>query len=140
ARSRVSTHPPLIRIARAGAVAPPGCCAEAVPPTVAATAETATAPAAVVQRNWRRDSDALHAPQEQDELPAKLRVMRSSPMLLLWPPCSLPSCGAARDGRTKGSAVGGCCPPRRGWNKKRAHAMHALLSGPIGWAATAASS
>src|SRR6516164_548297 len=76
-RSRVSTQPPLIRIARPGAVAP-GCWALAVPTTVAA----ATAVAAVVQRNWRRDSagDELHAPQEQNEPPTVLRrcVMVSS--------------------------------------------------------------
>src|SRR5262245_35630479 len=69
ARSRVSTQPPLIRIGRPAAGAPP--CAPAGPATVATIAEAAAAPAAVVQRNWRRDSDALHAPQEQDELPAK---------------------------------------------------------------------
>src|SRR5215813_8043962 len=77
ARSKVSTQPPLIRIARPGAVAP-GCWALAVPTTVAA----ATAVAAVVQRNWRRDSagDELHAPQEQNEPPTVLRrcVMVSS--------------------------------------------------------------
>src|SRR5919198_344379 len=65
ARSRVSTQPPLIRIGRPAAGAPPGCCAPAGPATVATIAEAAAAPAAVVQRNWRRDSDALHAPQEQ---------------------------------------------------------------------------
>src|SRR5499433_3341370 len=78
ARSRVSTHPPLIRIARPGPVAPPGCWALAVPTTV----EAATAVAAVVQRNWRRDSagDELQAPQKQDELVADLRtcVMETS--------------------------------------------------------------
>src|SRR5262249_7409623 len=87
ARSRLSPQPPLIRIARPGAVAPLGCCAPAGPATVATTAEAAAAPAAVVQRNWRRDSDALHAPQEQDELPAKLGVIGASRMLLLWPRC-----------------------------------------------------
>src|SRR5262245_45529277 len=78
ARSRVSTQPPLIRIARPGAVAPPGCWALAVPTTV----EAATAVAAVVQRNWRRESAGceLHAPQEQSEPPTVLRrcVMVSS--------------------------------------------------------------
>src|SRR5262245_54037462 len=82
ARSRVSTQPPLIRIARPGAVAPPGCCAPAGPATVATIAEAAAAPAAVVQRNWRRDSagDELHALQKQDELAVDLRtfVMETS--------------------------------------------------------------
>src|SRR5262245_35459554 len=78
ARSRVSTQPPLIRIARPGAVAPPGCWALAVRTTV----EAATAVAAVVQRNWRRDSAGgeLQAPHEQSEPPTELRrcIMVSS--------------------------------------------------------------
>src|SRR5262249_38440695 len=86
-RSRVSTQPPLIRIGRPAAGAPPGCCAPAGPATVAAIAAAAAAPAAGGERSLGRDSGALHAPQEQDELPAKLRVMESSRMLLLWPRC-----------------------------------------------------
>src|SRR5262245_35346740 len=82
ARSRVSTHPPLSRIARPGAVAPPACCARAGPPLAPITLEAATAVAAVVQRNWRRESAGgeLHALQKQDELAADLRtcVMESS--------------------------------------------------------------
>src|SRR5262245_39262239 len=83
ARSRVSTQPPLIRIARPEeAVASLGCCARTGPPVAAITLEAATAVAAVVQRNWRRDSaaDELHALQKQDELAADLRtcVMETS--------------------------------------------------------------
>src|SRR5262249_41557654 len=84
ARSRVSTQPPLIRIARPEAVAPLGCCAWAVPPTVAATPETAATLAAAVQRNSRRDNTGRewHAPQAQSEdLAESCRfIMESSQM------------------------------------------------------------
>src|SRR5262245_50690564 len=87
ARSRVSTQPPLIRIARPEAVAPLGCCARTGPPVAAITVEAATAVAAVVQRNWRRDSagDELHALQKQDELAADVRtcVMETSRMFVV---------------------------------------------------------
>ena len=67
ARSSVSTQPPLIRMARPGVVAPPGCCARAVPTIAPATVEAAAALAAVVQRNWRRDTagDGAHELQAQ---------------------------------------------------------------------------
>ena len=67
ARSSVSTHPPLIRMARPGVVTAPGCCARAVPTIALATVEAAAALAAVVQRNWRRDTagDGAHELQAQ---------------------------------------------------------------------------
>src|SRR5262249_15678756 len=68
-RSRVSPQQPLIRIARPEAVALLGCCARTGPPAVPIMVEATTAVAAVVQRNWRRDSagDELHALQKKDE-------------------------------------------------------------------------
>src|SRR5438128_1956375 len=57
ARSSDSTQPPLSRIDRPGAPATLGAaCASPAPITLAASAGAATAPAAVVQRNCRRDS------------------------------------------------------------------------------------
>src|SRR5215510_11272397 len=134
ARSRLSTQPPLIRIGRPAATAPPGCCALAGPATVATIAEAAAAPAAVVQRNWRRDSGALHAPQEHDELPAKLRVMGSSRMLLLWGDASslraaLPEMDARRAAPSRVAAHRGEVGHEK---EKGAPATHAPLCGRIG--------
>jgi hypothetical protein len=66
----------LIRIAGPEAVAALGCCARTRPPLAPITVAAATAVAAVVQRNWRRESagDELHALQKQDELAADLRM------------------------------------------------------------------
>src|SRR5262245_34523960 len=78
ARSSVRTQPPLIRIGRPAPAAPLGCCARAVSPLAPITVEAATAVAAVLQRNWRRDSAELHALQKQDALPLRTCVMESS--------------------------------------------------------------
>src|SRR5262249_52881260 len=73
--SRVSTQPPLIRIARPGAVAPLGCCARTGPPVVAITLEAATAGAPGGARKWRGGSGGggLHALEKQGEPAADLR-------------------------------------------------------------------
>src|SRR5262245_58996084 len=55
ARSSESTQPPLIRIGLPAAGGGVGCWAAAGPITLAAIVGAATAPAAVVHRNWRRD-------------------------------------------------------------------------------------
>src|SRR5215472_10989678 len=78
ARSRVSTQPPLIRIGRPTAVAPLGCCAEAVFPLAPITVAAVAAVAAAQQRNWRRDGAELYALQKQDALPLRRCVMESS--------------------------------------------------------------
>ena len=49
--------PPLIRIGRPGCGFAWACASVAEPITLAAIAGAAAAPAAVVQRNWRRDND-----------------------------------------------------------------------------------
>src|SRR5262249_48096312 len=122
ARSRVSTQPPLIRIARPGAVAPPGCWALAVPTTVAA------AVAAVVQRNWRRDSagDELQAPQKQDKLAADLRtfVMETSRVFVVV--CrDATAVQATLPARTTGAEVGRC--PRGQGERSPRHIRASLI-------------
>src|SRR5215475_5893054 len=92
ALSRLSTQPPLIRIGRPGAGAAAGCWALAVPTTLNAF-EAATAVAALVQRNCRRDSaDGLHALQKQD-------VMASSRMSVVMRGC-YPRSGVASSAAT----------------------------------------
>src|SRR5262245_20945988 len=131
-RSRVSTQPPLIRIARPEAVAPLGCCARTGPPVVPITVEAATAVAAVVQRNWRRDSagDELHAPQKQDELAADLCtcVMETSRVFVVV--CrDATAVQAALPARTTGADVGRC-PPRKDWNKNQKERMPRMRPSP----------
>src|SRR5262249_61265043 len=75
ARSRGSTQPPLIRIARPEAVAPLACCARPGPPLAPITLEAATAVAAAGRRKWRGGGGGgeMRAPQKEDELPGELR-------------------------------------------------------------------
>src|SRR5262249_41675229 len=125
--SRGSTQPPLIRIARPAAVAPLGCCARTGPPVVAITLEAATAVAAVVPRNWRRDSagDELHALQKQDELAADLRtcVMETSRVFVVV--CrDATAVQAALPARTTVADVGRC---PRGQDQRSAGRIGASL-------------
>jgi len=109
----VSTQPPLIRIARPEAVAVLGCCARTGLPVVPITVEAATAVAATVQRNWRRDGagDELHALQKQDELAADLRtcVMETSRMFVLCAEMLPPFSERCQQGRLQ-AGVGRCSP------------------------------
>src|SRR5262245_6561134 len=122
ARSRVSTQPPLIRIARPEAVAPLACCARTGPPLAPITLEAATAVAAVVQRNWRRESagDELHALQKQDQLASDLGtcVMESSQL------CS----GVSRDATAvQGALLASTAVGGRGSLPANARAIHGGL-------------
>src|SRR5262249_49933099 len=90
ARSRLSTQPPLMRMARPAAGAPAGAvCPAARPGEVAASIGAAAAPAAPVHRNARRDSFVPQATQPQEPSAENAEpcryVIASSPVLAVLP-------------------------------------------------------